>query len=121
MSRDSNSKFHVQADIHFELSMCKGYTSYIFKRRMRPTTYLLISVNKITLTCSDVILDFRFKSMMASTSSKTPQVISFAFKNLKNTGSDKWEAHCQHCDKTITEQRGTTSGFVRYVRSYFYF
>ena len=83
---------------------------------MRRTIYLLISVNKKADVCSDVILDFRFKSTMAS---KTPQVISFAFKNLKNTGNDKWEAHCQHCDKTIAEQRGTTSGFVRYVRSYF--
>ena len=51
---------------------------------------------------------------MASAALKVPQVVSYAYQNLQVKG-DKWDAKCKHCEQVITEKKGTTSGFVRYV------
>jgi len=48
---------------------------------------------------------------------KQRRVIAFAFKafRLADKKGNMWKANCQHCKTVITEARGTTSGFVRYV------
>ncbi len=43
---------------------------------------------------------------------KVPQVVAYAYQNLQVKG-EKWEAKCKHCEQTLVEKKGTTSGFVR--------
>lgn len=52
---------------------------------------------------------------------KPPRVVAFGFKSfvLADKAGNKWQANCQHCKTVITEARGTTSGFVRYISSIF--
>jgi hypothetical protein len=53
---------------------------------------------------------------------KQPDIIKFAYKSLQEFEDEskgekipKWSALCNTCGLKITERRGTTSGFVRYV------
>ena len=48
---------------------------------------------------------------------KEPRIVAFGFKNFKidEKNDNKWQAECRTCKRVISEARGTTSGFGRYV------
>jgi hypothetical protein len=46
-----------------------------------------------------------------------PGVVKYAYKTFSvNNSSGKWKATCCTCGEILTESRGTTSSFVRYVK-----
>jgi hypothetical protein len=48
-----------------------------------------------------------------------PEVIKFAYTNfVTDTKDNKWKANCCTCNESITETRGTTTGFARYALQY---
>lgn len=53
--------------------------------------------------------------MAASTSTKEPGVVKFAFTDFKVVNDKKWSAKCTSCGEVITETRGVSSGFNRHI------
>lgn len=52
---------------------------------------------------------------LSSKSVKPPEVVKFAFKEfIVDSKENKWKAKCTTCNESITETRGTTTGFARY-------
>ena len=45
-----------------------------------------------------------------------PNVVKFAFTDLTiGKSGDKWSAKCKICKTVLTEKRGTTSAFTKWV------
>jgi BED zinc finger len=52
---------------------------------------------------------------MASTSTTVPAVVKFGYNNFRICNEKKWSAKCNYCSVTITETRGTSSGFTKHL------
>lgn len=60
--------------------------------------------------------------MASSNCVKQPEVVKFAYNDfVVDIDGNKWKAKCCKCKDTITETRGTTTGFTRFVRLILYF
>jgi len=44
-----------------------------------------------------------------------PSVVKFAFYDFEILSERKWSAKCNHCNETICETRGTSSGFTKHL------
>jgi len=63
--------------------------------------------------------DSETSSVSVTIKQNSPEVVRFAFKEfiIDGTVQNKWKARCSTCRETITETRGTTTEFARYVQS----
>ena len=56
------------------------------------------------------------KSELSDKAVSQPEVIKFGYTDLViKIKANKWTAKCCSCHEMITETRGTTTGFARYV------
>lgn len=52
---------------------------------------------------------------MASYPSNPPGIVKYAYCKFEVFSDKKWRAKCNFCSETITETRGTSSGFSKHL------